>query len=84
MQGCLYLESFIVYQVDFKELYLNWNKINGEGGAIIIDAIRKHGKMKVLDLSQNYLGTTKSKVMENLLKLIKSSSSKGIVHLDLS
>lgn len=50
-KGCQYLESIIQYLPDFKELYLKWNKINGDGGQVILEAARRHGKLRVLDLS---------------------------------
>ncbi len=46
----------IVSLENLNELYLSFNKINAEGGALIFQACRLGTSLKVLDLQNNYLG----------------------------
>jgi len=64
-------------------LILYWNYITGEGAAKILSAVGRYGSMRVLDLSWNSIGRSKTKVFvkqlaENL------ANQENIVHMDLS
>ncbi|EGR30607.1 leucine rich repeat protein, partial [Ichthyophthirius multifiliis] len=86
-RSCYSIEQMIQNIENLRELYINTNEIQGEGGALIIDACRISQNVKVLDLSDNFLGksnkNTKSQFGESLNKLFRENNEKSIIHLDL-
>ncbi|KAL4450444.1 hypothetical protein ABPG74_019342, partial [Tetrahymena malaccensis] len=85
-KSCYSIEDMILNLFNFRELYLYWNKIQGEGGALIIDACRENGRMKVLDLSHNQLGLSSNYDLFNnaFRKICEANNESSICHLDLS
>ncbi|KAL4486412.1 hypothetical protein ABPG72_007198 [Tetrahymena utriculariae] len=83
---CYSIEDMIHNLFNFRELYLYWNKIQGEGGALIFDACRENGRMKVLDLSHNQLGLSSNYDLFNnaFRKICEANNETSIYHLDLS
>ena len=62
---------------------LHWNSIKGEGAALILLAIMHSGNVKVLDLSWNIIGTSKSNAFpRQMAELLLENEN--LVHLDLS
>lgn len=47
------LEDTIKSLPKLRELYLHWNRIQGEGGTLILEACRAVRNIRVLDLSYN-------------------------------
>lgn len=82
--GCKQLEPMITSCVELREIYLGWNKISGEGAQSILDAVRKNGRIRVLDLSKNAVGLKKAKFLEYFGKFVKTCNEKNLLHLDLS
>ncbi len=41
------------------EIYLNWNQVKPEGGALLFSALQDNENIRVLDLSWNSLGRIK-------------------------
>ncbi|MDR3547220.1 MAG: hypothetical protein P4M11_02900 [Candidatus Pacebacteria bacterium] len=62
---------------------LHWNAIRGEGAVLILNAVASNGNTRVLDLSWNTVGATKSRAFPTKMAELLSTQE-NLVHLDLS
>lgn len=70
-----------------RELYLKWNQIKGEGGALLFCQLQENSSLKVLDLSWNSLGVgSGSRMSQNSTEALCDMlrMNKTIIHMDLS
>jgi len=82
-KGCIGISQLISETFYFTTLILHWNYITGDGAAKILSSTTRYSSMKVLDLSWNSIGRSKTKVFikqlaENL------ATQENLIHMDLS
>ncbi len=65
-----------------EELYLHYNKIQGDGSVTLFNALVKNTYLKVLDLSWNSLGANEKGLAESFFNLF--SKNNDLVHCDFS
>lgn len=51
--ACKAIASMITRNSALRELYLHWNQIKAEGGALICEALEVNENIKVVDFSHN-------------------------------
>ena len=64
-------------------LFLRWNLVKGKGGGRIAQAMSTNNSVRVLDISYNNLGISKSNESSKIWKST-FEENKTLVHLDLS
>ena len=81
--GCTALAELLNANQKLQELYVSWNKIQGQGAAELLQAVGKHTALRVLDISWNSLGSRMSSVAVTFLSEALCTSI-SLRHIDFS